>query len=203
MCPNDSAGGLKRVTQDPSLASCTTVAEMYGSRPGIGAVVLGGNHLGPTHKLPADKVDLHFIEGSRFVAKCCFVDSGATWTDHLLLPRDATIGDLKRAFYERHKTQALASALTSSGLQGVSETNQLDYLFCQDVDEQWLGDSDKLPRASPTSCADVGYHAMFLFDVCAPSMRPAYVKDRIKVSDAAVDNFISTPKTWGALSTAE
>jgi hypothetical protein len=34
-------------------------------------------------------------------------------------------------------------------------------------------------------------------------MRPAYVKDRIKVSDAAIDNFISTPKTRGALSTAE
>ena len=204
MCPNDTAG-LRRLTQDPSLASCNTVAEIYGSRPGIGAVVLGGNHVGPTHKLPEGKVDLHFFEGSRYVAKCCFVGSstGATWTDDLLLAHDATIGDLKRVFYERHKTQALASALTSSGLQGVSETNQLNYLFCQDVDGQWLGDSDKLPKASPTSCADVGYHAMFLLDLCAPSMRPAYVKERIKVSDAAIDNFISTPKTRGALSTAE
>ena len=204
MCPNDTAG-LRRLTQDPSLASCNTVAEIYGSRPGIGAVVLGGNHVGPTHKLPEGKVDLHFFEGSRYVAKCCFVGSstGATWTDDLLLAHDATIGDLKRVFYERYKTKALASALTSSGLQGVSETNQLNYLFCQDVDGQWLGDSDKLPTASPTSCADVGYHTMFLLDLCAPSMRPAYVKERIKVSDAAIDNFISTPKTRGALSTAE
>ena len=89
MCPNDSAG-LRLVTRDSSLASCNTVAEIYGSRPGIGAVVLDGNKVGPTHTLPEGKDDLHFFEGSRLVAKYCFVGSstGATYTDHLLLSHD-------------------------------------------------------------------------------------------------------------------
>jgi hypothetical protein len=179
-------------------STSNTVAEIYGSRPGTGPVLLGGNYVGPSHKLSEGKVGLHVVDGSSFVAKCCFVGSSSLdprWTDLLLLGHNTTIGDLKRAFYERHKTQAMASALTSSGLQGQTEATQLDYLVCRDVDGHWLPDTDKLPRASPTSCADVGYHAMFYLDICASSMRETYVKERIKVSPAAIGNFTATPKT--------
>jgi hypothetical protein len=172
-------------------STTNTVAEIYGSRPGTGPVLLGGNYVGPSHKLEG-KVGLHVVDGSSFVAKCCFVGSSSLdprWTDLLFLAHDATIGDLKLAFYERHKTH--------SGLQGVSPATHLDYLVCRDVDGHWLPDADKLPRASPTSCADVGYHAMFYLDICASSMRETYVTERIKVSPAAIGSFASTPKTLG------
>jgi hypothetical protein len=188
-------------TCSPVTASTTnTVAKIYGSRPGTGPVLLGGNYVGPSHEVKG-KVGLHVVDGSSFVAKCCFVASSSLdprWTDLLLLAHDATIGELKRAFYEHHKThrkQGMASALTSSGSQGETEATQLGYLVCRDVDGRWLPDTDKLPRASPTSCADVGYHAMFYLDICASSMRETYVKERIKVSSAAIGNFTSTPKT--------
>ena len=67
-------------------------------------------------------------------------------------------------------------------------------LVCQDVKGEWLQDTDELPEASPTACADVGYHALFLFDLKAPSMRKGHVKERItEVSDPIIDNFISPP----------
>ncbi len=67
-------------------------------------------------------------------------------------------------------------------------------LVCQDVNGEWLQDTDKLPEASPTACADIGYHALFLLDSKAPSMRKGHVKERITdVSDLIIDNFISPP----------
>jgi hypothetical protein len=76
----------------------------------------------------------------------------------------------------------------------VSEDIDPLQLVCQDVNGEWLQDTDELPEASPTACADVGYHALFLFDLKAPSMRKGHVKERItEVSDPIIDNFISPP----------
>ncbi len=67
-------------------------------------------------------------------------------------------------------------------------------LVCQAVNGEWLQDTDTLPEASPTACADIGYHALFLLDSKAPSMRKGYVEERItEVSDQIIDNFISPP----------
>ena len=51
-----------------SASTTNTVAEIYGSRPGTGPVLLGGNYVGPSHKLEG-KVGLHVVDGSSFVAK--------------------------------------------------------------------------------------------------------------------------------------
>ncbi len=51
-----------------------------------------------------------------------------------------------------------------------------------------------MPEASPTACADVGYHALFLLDSKAPSTMKGYVTERItSVSDQTIDNIISVP----------
>ena len=78
-------------------------------------------------------------------------------------------------------------------------------LVCQDVNGEWLQDTDKLPEASPTACADVGYHAFFLLDSKAPSMRKGYVKERItEVSDPIIENFTSLPQNpWRIVSKSD
>ncbi len=59
-----------------------------------------------------------------------------------------------------------------------------------------------MPEASPTACTDIGYHALFLLDSKAPSMRKDYVIT--EVSDPIIDNFISPPPNpWMISSTSD
>jgi len=181
------------------LAGCKTAADLLARKPDLGVVTAGGNPVGLQHSL-ADKTNLTAIVKAQYVAKVCFVGSSrdAKMSETLCLPREATVDDLKRSFFARHKGRAIAAAISASGLQGASDEEQLDAIFCRDVDGRFLADKDRLPAATSTACSDVGYHAQFFLDVMPQSMRRIPVKEKIKESDAAIDSFVKTPRTLGA-----
>lgn len=186
------------VKASPQLAACTTAAALMDLNPEIGAVTIGGNQVGRQHSL-SDKTNLKGVLKADYVANVCFVNStkGPKSSDTLCLSHAATVGDLKRSFYERHKSR-MVTAISASELQGATEQEQLASIVCRDVDGRVLADEDKLPTATCTSCSDVGYHAQFFLDITPPSMKRIHVKKEINVSAAAIDSFVKTPRVLGA-----
>jgi hypothetical protein len=181
------------------LTSCKTACELIALKPDIGAVTVGGNVVGPQYCLAdSDSRNLKAVDKASYVARVCFVGSsrGAKWSDTLCLGHGATVEDLKRSFFERHKSHAIAAAISASGLQGATEQEQLASIFCLDVSGGFLADNYKLPAAN--TCSDVGCHGLFFLDVKPSSMRRTTVKKGINASDTAIDSFVNTPFRLGA-----
>lgn len=147
-----------------------------------------------------DSNNLLVVVNSNFIAKVTFVDSSqdSQWTEVIELSHNAKLKDVKRTFYERFKSRGVDAAISASGLPGASEQDSLASIVCRDGDGRILADTDTLPAASATLCADVGYHAEYFFDIRPTSMRQMVVKDRIKVSQASIDEFVKTPEMLGA-----
>jgi hypothetical protein len=194
------------VKDERQLAVCKTAAELMDLKPNIGAVTIGGNQVGRQHSL-SDKTNLKAVLHASYVANVCFVNStgGSQSSDTLYLSHAATVEDIKRSFYELHKSRVTplvtpsVAATSASGLQGAMEKEQLAWIICRDVDGRILVDQDKLPTATCTACSDVGYHAQFFLDFSPPSMQRNNVKKEINVSAAAIDSFVKTPGVLGAL----
>jgi len=137
----------------------------------------------------------------KYVALCVFVGSASEssgscrtkWTDRILLPHTATINDLKSAFVERNTILTVA-------LQGASRASLASMVIVRDVDLRFLADAEVLPESqNANACSDVGYHAMFFFDMVAPSMQQTFIKKQIVVSPAAIEDFANTPCNLGVL----
>jgi hypothetical protein len=204
MCKDEARAPLQLVPvadlvkAAPQLVVCKTAAELMDLKPDIGAVTIGGNQVGRQHSV-TDKTNLKAVVKADYVANVCFVSStrGSKSSDTLYLSHAATVEDIKRSFYERHKSSIMVAAISASGLQGATEQEQLASIICQDVDGRVLADQDKLPTAACTACSDVGYHAQFFLEITPPSMQRIRVKE-INVSAAAIDSFIKTPRVLGA-----
>jgi hypothetical protein len=205
MCKDEARATLQLVPvadlvkAAPQLAVCTTAAELMDLKPDVGAVTIGGNQVGRQHSI-SDKTNLKVVVKADYVAKVCFVSStrGSKSSDTLYLSHAATVEDIKRSFFERHKSSVMVAVISASGLQGATEQEQLASIICRDVDGRVLADQDKLPTATCTACSDVGYHAQFFLDVTPPSMQRIHVKKEINVSAAAIDSFVKTPHVLGA-----
>ena len=205
MCKDEARATLQLVPvadlvkAAPQLAVCTTAAELMDLKPDVGAVTIGGNQVGRQHSI-SDKTNLKVVVKADYVAKVCFVSStrGSKSSDTLYLSHAATVEDIKRSFFERHKSSVMVAVISASGLQGATEQEQLASIICRDVDGRVLADQDKLPTATWTACSDVGYHAQFFLEVTPPSMQRIHVKKEINVSAAAIDSFVKTPHVLGA-----
>lgn len=183
----------------PQLAKCKTTGELLALKPDIGAVTIGGNRVSLQHHLD-DKANLQVVAKASYVAKACFVGSSsdAKSFDTLHLQHGATVKDLKRAFFERHKSRDIAPALAATGLQGASEHAALEAIVCRDVDGCFLAEDAKLPQATSSACSDIGYHGQFFLDVAPPSLRRSHVKGRLNVTAASIDDFVKVPHALGA-----
>jgi len=176
------------IKSDAQLASCKTVAELCIRKPDVGSVLLGGNHLSREHG--ALTGGMTCTVSSLYVAKCCFIARRSEGI--ILLPRNASIAELKRRFNDLASLQ-VKSTLEISVLSlhsASTEQEFIDEIVCKDSDGNILEDTATMPAASATACADVGCHATFFFDVKPLSMRETYVKDRIKASSLAVNTFV-------------
>ena len=125
---------------------------------------------------------------AKYVAQCCFVgscDDRARLTEPVLLPHGATVADMKREFYRCH-------AFTTG-----TEQEWVDALVCKDPGGVILADTNRLPLASATACADFGHHALFFFDIEPDSMKQKHVRQKIsKVSSTTIDEFVCTPRKY-------
>ena len=183
-----------------TLTSCQTVSQLREQKPDVGAVLLGGNYLGPHHSLQdPDKLDC--TVDAKHVCKASFVSSArreSRCSNSVLLAHNATAADLKREFY-RLQSRQVAAAMTASGAFGVSEQECVHAIECKDPDGRVIADNEILPRASATACADVGCHSHFFLDVKPSSMKKHGVETRLPgVSSEAVKNFIRAPRDIGA-----
>jgi len=161
--------------------------------------------------LPSQQILPHNVSGAtppcldavvgKYVALCVFVGSASEssgscrtkWTDRILLPHTGTINDLKSAFVERNTILTVA-------LQGASRASLASMLIVRDVDLCFLADAEVLPEPqNANACSDVGYHAIFFFDMVAPSMQQMFVTKQIVVSPAAIEEFANTPRNLGVL----
>lgn len=199
MCPPPAKEEAKMervadvIKADPRLAGCTTVAAFCSAKPGVGSVLLGGNYLGPEHGL-SNNAGLTCTVGSRYVAQCCFVPEDMTRT--ILLLRTATVGDLKRQFYCEHP-RPVAAAISALGLPASTEQACVDAIMCKDPKGNILADTDPLPAATATVCADVGCHARVFLAIKPLSMRQDYVERRIKASPSAIAGLVRAPYSLG------
>lgn len=166
----------------------------------IGAVTVGGNRVGLEYSLDS-KTNVHAVVKASYVANVCFVGSctGIKCQDTVLLPHcAATIKDLKRSFYERHKSSVIEAAIKASGLKVGSEEEALAFIVCRGVDGCFLADQEKLPKAVSNACSDVGYHAQFFLDITPASMREIHIKSRINASPRVIADFVQTTRVLGA-----
>ena len=183
------------IKADARLAGCQTVAALCDAKPGVGGVFLGGNYLGPGHGL-SNNDGLACTVGSCYVAQCCFVPAFLTKT--ILLPRTANVVDLKRQFYREHP-RPIAAAISALGLPAAStEQACVDVIVCQDLNGSILADTDSLPAATATACADVGCHTTFFLAIKPKSMRTEYVEPRIKASSPAIAGLVRALYSLGA-----
>ena len=183
-----------------TLRQCQTVSQLREQKPGVGAVLLGGNSLGPQYSLQdPDKLDC--TVDAKHVCKASFVSSlrrDARFSTSILLEHGASAADLKREFYRKHRRE-IAPVMTASGAAGSADEQVcVDAIECKDLDGRIIADDEILRPASVTACADHGCHSRVFLDVRPSSMNKERVQTKLRVSSAAIDHFIRAPRDFGA-----
>ena len=183
-----------------TLRQCQTVSQLREQKPGVGAVLLGGNSLGPQYSLQdPDKLDC--TVDAKHVCRASFVSSlcpDSRFSTSILLEHGASAADLKREFYRKHR-RVIAPVMTESGAAGAADEQVcVDAIECWGSDGRIISDDEILRPAGVTACADFGRHSHVFLDVRPSSMNAQRVQMKLRVSSAAIDHFIRAPRDLGA-----